>query len=99
MSSVAEMIQRLLELSRPKYVCQQLLSIVGHAEEAATKEISRARTLEVKLTLLLTRSAKQTLEAAAAMAHSGVDEFVLESALGRANEILANRCLFGLSAR
>jgi len=51
-----------------------------------------------KLDLRLTRDAKRALQAAAAAAHRSVSEFVLESALARADEVLADRRTFGLSA-
>jgi uncharacterized protein (DUF1778 family) len=51
-----------------------------------------------KLDLRLTLDAKRTLQAAAAVAHRSVSEFVLESALARADESLADRRTFGLNA-
>ncbi len=51
-----------------------------------------------KLDLRLTRNAKRALQAAAAAAHRSVSEFVLESALARADETLADRRNFGLNA-
>ena len=51
-----------------------------------------------KLDLRLTRNAKRTLQAAAAVAHRSVSEFVLESALARADEAMSDRRTFGLSA-
>jgi uncharacterized protein (DUF1778 family) len=58
-----------------------------------------ARTLpSEKLNLQLTRDAKRTLQAAAAVSHRSVSEFVLESALARADEVLAGRRSFTLSA-
>jgi uncharacterized protein (DUF1778 family) len=51
-----------------------------------------------KLDLRLTPSAKRTLQVAAAAAHRSVSEFVLESALARAEETLPDRQRFGLSA-
>ena len=51
-----------------------------------------------KLDLRLTRNAKRALQAAAAAAHRSVSEFVLESALARANETLADRRTFTLNA-
>jgi uncharacterized protein (DUF1778 family) len=51
-----------------------------------------------KLDLRLTRSAKSALKAAAAASHRSVSEFVLESALARADEALADRRNFGLNA-
>ena len=51
-----------------------------------------------KLDLRLTRAAKRALQAAAAASHRSVSEFVLESALARADEALADRRSFALSA-
>jgi uncharacterized protein (DUF1778 family) len=51
-----------------------------------------------KLDLRLTRKAKITLRAAAAVSNRSVSEFVLESALARANEALADRQMFALNA-
>ena len=51
-----------------------------------------------KLDLRLTPNAKRALQAAAAVAHRSVSEFVLESALTRADEALAARRTFGLNA-
>jgi uncharacterized protein (DUF1778 family) len=51
-----------------------------------------------KLDLRLTRAAKQALQAAAAATRRSVSEFVLESALARADEALADRRTFGLTA-
>lgn len=51
-----------------------------------------------KLDLRLTRNAKTALQAAAAASNRSVSEFVLESALARADEALADRRTFGLAA-
>lgn len=51
-----------------------------------------------KLDLRLTPSAKRTLQGAALAAHRSVSEFVLESALARAEETLPDRQRFGLNA-
>ncbi len=51
-----------------------------------------------KLDLRLTIDAKRTIQAAAATAHRSVSEFVLESALTKAGEALADRRFFSLSA-
>jgi uncharacterized protein (DUF1778 family) len=51
-----------------------------------------------KLDLRLTRKAKNVLRAAAAASNRSVSEFVLESALARADEALADRLTFGLNA-
>ncbi len=51
-----------------------------------------------KLDLRLTREAKAVLQAAAAASRRSVSEFVLESALTRADEALADRRTFGLDA-
>jgi uncharacterized protein (DUF1778 family) len=51
-----------------------------------------------KLDLRLTPAAKQRLYAAAAAERRSVSDFVLESALSRAEETLADRRFFGLNA-
>lgn len=51
-----------------------------------------------KLDLRLSPEAKQTLQAAALAARRSVSEFVLESALARAEETLTERLRFGLDA-
>jgi uncharacterized protein (DUF1778 family) len=51
-----------------------------------------------KLDLRLTPAAKQLLCAAAAAERRSVSEFVLDSALSRAEETLADRRFFGLDA-
>ncbi len=51
-----------------------------------------------KLDLRLTPEAKRTLHAAARAARRSVSEYVLESALARAEETLADRQRFGLDA-
>ncbi len=51
-----------------------------------------------KLDLRLTPEAKRTLQAAAAAERRKVSDFVLESALARAEETLAERQRFGLDA-
>ncbi len=50
-----------------------------------------------KLDLRLTGNAKRALQAAAAACHRSVSEFVLESALTRADETLADRRSFNLN--
>ena len=50
-----------------------------------------------KLDLRLTPSAKRTLQTAALAARRSVSEFVLESALARAEETLPDRRRFGLN--
>ena len=55
-------------------------------------------TRKEKLDLRLTPSAKRTLQFAALAAHQSVSEFVLESALARAEETLPDRRQFGLDA-
>jgi uncharacterized protein (DUF1778 family) len=51
-----------------------------------------------KLDLRLTLAAKQVLQSAAAANDRSVSEFVLESALARAEEVLPDRRRFGLDA-
>ena len=57
-----------------------------------------AETRNEKLDLRLTPSAKRTLQIAALAARRSVSEFVLESALARAEETLPDRRRFGLNA-
>jgi uncharacterized protein (DUF1778 family) len=52
-----------------------------------------------KLDLRLTPRAKQAIQAAAVASRRSVSEFVLESALARADETLADRRMFGLDSR
>jgi uncharacterized protein (DUF1778 family) len=51
-----------------------------------------------KLDLRLTAAAKRALQSAAAAARRSVSEFVLETALARAEEMLPDRQRFGLDA-
>jgi uncharacterized protein (DUF1778 family) len=60
--------------------------------------MQKAETRNEKLDLRLTPSAKRTLQNAALAAHRSVSEFVLESALARAEETLPDRRRFGLTA-
>jgi uncharacterized protein (DUF1778 family) len=52
-----------------------------------------------KLDLRLSKSAKQTLQAAATAARKSVSEFVLETALSEAEARLADRSVFTLDAK
>lgn len=67
-------------------------------QAAREKTTARTETRNEKLDLRLTPSAKRTLQTAALAAHRSVSEFVLESALARAEETLPDRQRFGLSA-
>ncbi len=59
--------------------------------------MSSRTTRSEKLDLRLTLDAKKALQAAATASNRSVSEFVLESALARADEALADRRSFGLS--
>ena len=59
----------------------------------------KAETRNQKLDLRLTPSAKRVLQIAAQTVRRSVSEFVLESALFRAEETLPDRRRFGLNAR
>jgi uncharacterized protein (DUF1778 family) len=59
---------------------------------------ARAESRNVKLDLRLTPSAKRAIQAAATAANRSVSEFVLESALARAEETLPDRQHFALNA-
>jgi uncharacterized protein (DUF1778 family) len=58
--------------------------------------MAHAETRNEKLDLRLSSSAKRTLQTAALAAHRSVTDFVLESALARAEETLPDRQHFGL---
>lgn len=60
--------------------------------------MSQRSTRTEKLDLRLSPEAKERLFAAAATARRSVSDFVLESALARADETLADRTRFGLDA-
>jgi len=60
--------------------------------------VQNTETRKEKLDLRLTPSAKRALQVAALAAHRSVSDFVLESALARAEETLPDRQRFGLSA-
>jgi uncharacterized protein (DUF1778 family) len=79
------------------YRCLDIVGQTGQAQDKGNIMPSRTRRSE-KLDLRLTRHAKRALQAAAAVAHRSVSEFVLESALARAAEALADRRSFGLNA-
>jgi len=64
----------------------------------APQTVRSPETRSNKLDLRLTASAKRTLQTAAAAAHRSVSEFVLESALARAEETLPDRQRFRLNA-
>ena len=52
-----------------------------------------------KLDLRLTRTAKRALQSAARATHKTLSDFVLESALARADQVLANRQVLRLDAQ
>jgi uncharacterized protein (DUF1778 family) len=52
-----------------------------------------------KLDLRLTPHAKRALQSAAQVSHKTLSDFVLESALTRADSVLADRQIFKLDAR
>lgn len=61
--------------------------------------MQNTETRNEKLDLRLTPSAKRVLQSAAVAAHRSLSEFVLESALARAEETLPDRRHFGLNAK
>jgi uncharacterized protein (DUF1778 family) len=61
--------------------------------------MTNVETRNEKLDLRLTPSAKRILQVAARAAHRSVSEFVLESAMARAEEALPDRQRFGLNAK
>lgn len=78
----------------------RVLTLSGRTATLGRRKLVAARTLRTeKLDLRLTAAAKRTLQAAASVRHRSVSEFVLESALSRADEALADRRSFGLDAK
>ncbi len=77
-----------------------VLTLSGRQSNLETEGVTMpSRSLRSeKLDLRLTRKAKTALRAAAAASNRSVSEFVLESALARADEALADRRTFGLNA-
>jgi len=59
--------------------------------------MAHVETRDEKIEMRLTPSAKQILKIAASAMHRSVSEFVLESALARAEETLPDRQRFGLN--
>jgi uncharacterized protein (DUF1778 family) len=76
------------------------LTLSGRQSKLKSEEVSMPSKVlrSEKLDLRLTRKAKTTLRAAAEASQRSVSEFVLESALARADEALADRRTFGLNA-
>jgi uncharacterized protein (DUF1778 family) len=69
-----------------------------HTEDPmATQPIQTERRTE-KLDVRVSPSAKAKLQAAASATHRSMSDFVMESALSRAEETLADRRVFGLDA-
>jgi uncharacterized protein (DUF1778 family) len=60
--------------------------------------MAQTQARDTKLDIRLSRDAKARLNAAAEVRHQSVSQFVLESALGRADETLAERQRFALDA-
>lgn len=52
-----------------------------------------------KLDVRVTRAAKAKLQAAAAASHRTMSDFVMESALSKADEMLVDRRIFGLNSQ
>jgi uncharacterized protein (DUF1778 family) len=61
----------------------------------STQSLSTERRTE-KLDVRVSRSAKAKLQAAASASHRSMSDFVMESALSRAEETLAERRIFAL---
>jgi uncharacterized protein (DUF1778 family) len=76
-----------------------VLTLSGRAIslESEGEIVSSRTTRSEKLDLRLTPDAKTTLQIAAAASNRSVSEFVLESALARADEALADRRTFELN--
>lgn len=59
---------------------------------------ARAERRTEKLDVRISRSAKSKLQAAASASHRSMSDFVMESALSKAEEMLADRRIFALNA-
>lgn len=81
---------------RPLTIC---LDIVRRHEYPLKIMATQRTNRTEKLDLRLSKSAKQTLQAGARVAHKSVSEFVLETALSEAEERLADRRVFTLDAK
>jgi uncharacterized protein (DUF1778 family) len=71
--------------------------IADWSETMADSTLLQQRRTE-KLDLRVSRSAKAKLQAAAAASHRSMSDFVMESALARAEDTLAERRIFSLGA-
>jgi len=72
--------------------------MLGNVAPEKDAAVPNTETRNEKLDLRLTPSAKRAIQVAAMAAHRSVSEFVLESALARAQETLPDRQHFGLTA-
>jgi uncharacterized protein (DUF1778 family) len=85
--------------SHQKLLSVAVLTLSGRKSNLQSEWRAMSTTVRSeKLDLRLTRKAKAALRAAAAASNRSVSEFVLESALARADEALADRRTFGLNA-
>jgi uncharacterized protein (DUF1778 family) len=64
----------------------------------ATQPVNSSERRTEKLDVRVSPSAKAKLLAAASATHRSMSDFVMESALSRAEEMLADRRIFGLDA-
>lgn len=85
--------------SRTGTIPRSVLTLSGKDDRLKVQRRSHAgrTTRNEKLDLRLTRQAKSTLQAAASVSRRSVSQFVLESALARAEEALADRRIFTLN--
>src|SRR4029077_13064775 len=77
---------------------RHVMTMSGNEAIIEIEEQMATVTRTEKLDLRLTPSAKRVLQSAATAAQRSVSEFVLESALARAEETLPDRQRFGLNA-
>jgi uncharacterized protein (DUF1778 family) len=86
------------QVRRPGQFVMTLSGKLCYASAQETKMTRRTNRTE-KLDLRLSRTAKQTLQAAATAERKSVSEFVLDTALSEAEERLADRRVFTLDAK
>ena len=73
-------------------------AIILDGDEVMANSAAATERRTEKLDVRVSRSAKAKLQAAAAASHRSMSDFVMESALARAEETLVERRTFGLDA-
>jgi uncharacterized protein (DUF1778 family) len=80
-------------------ICHDIVRQPFYDKDMRRAAMSARTNRTEKLDLRLTPNAKRALQSAAQASHKTVSDFVLESALARADSVLADRQVFRLDAR